>query len=72
MKAYKIWYDTRHFIHKDTTKENVIWTTDIKFALDADDMYNGLGLPSFSKAVRFFHDELKFNLYQRYDMLHYL
>jgi len=63
MKAYKIWHDTRHFIHKSTTNElNVTWTIDINDALDTDAMYNSLGLPPFSKAVRFFHDELGFSL----------
>ncbi len=63
MKAYKFWHDTRHFIHKSTTdKINVFWTTDINEALDVDEMYKGSGLPTFSKAVRFFHDTLGFSL----------
>jgi hypothetical protein len=36
MKAYKVWYETKNFIHKDTTDElNVKWTTEIKEAKDA-------------------------------------
>lgn len=72
MKAYKIWYDTKHFIHKDTTNElDVTWTEDIKDALDADDLYIDSGLPSFSKAVRFFFDKLGFSLNRsKYDALH--
>ena len=74
MKAYKIWNDEKNFIHKDTTNElDVSWTTDIKEALDTDVMYNGLGLPPFSKAARFFHDELGFSLnISKYDALYYI
>ena len=74
MKAYKIWHDTKHFIHKSTTNElNVSWTTNIDDALDADTMYKGLGLPPFAKAVRFFHDKLGFSLnISRVNALYYL
>jgi hypothetical protein len=73
MKAYKIWHDTKYFIHKDTINDlNVIWTNNINDALDADNLYIGSGLPSYSKAVRFFFDLLGFNLYNRYDQLHLL
>ena len=74
MKAYKIWHNTKHFIHKNTTDElNVFWTTNINDALDTNVMYEGLGLPPFSKAVRFFHDVLGFSLnISRYNALYYL
>ena len=74
MKAYKIWHDEKHFIHKDTTNElNVYWTTDINYALNADELYKGSGLPSYSKAVRFFHDKLGFSLnISKCDALYYL
>jgi hypothetical protein len=73
MKAYKIWYDTKHFIHKDTTNDlNVSWTTNINDALDTDSLYIGSGLPPYSKAVRFFFDKLGFNMAARYDALHLL
>lgn len=54
MKAYKIWHDTRHYIHKDTTDElNVSWTTNIEDALD---------IPQRGKAFTFFFDVLGFSL----------
>ena len=54
MKAYKIWHDTKHFIHKDTTSElNVRWTT------KEDDAKQ---VSSFSQAVEFFFDKLGFSL----------
>jgi len=54
MKAYKKWYDTKHFIHKDTTDEiNVFWTTDVKEAKEVD---------NYAEAVRFFFDLLGFSL----------
>jgi len=62
MIAYKVWHDTKHFIHKDTTNElNVQWTTDINDAK----VVNGYG-----QAIRFFVDLLGFNIWQRYDALH--
>ncbi len=65
MKAYKIWYDTKFFIHKDTTDElNVIWTENIK---DAKDVKN------YAEAVNFFFDKLGFSLnLSKYDPLHLL
>ena len=63
MIAYKVWNDTRHFIHKDTTDElNVIWTTNINDALNTDNLYKESGLPSFAKAYEFFFDTLGFNI----------
>ena len=54
MKAYVIWYDTPHYIHKSTTNElNVKWTTDVNEAKD---------VPTYSKAVDFFFDTLGFSL----------
>ena len=54
MKAYKIWHDTLHYIHKGTTNElNVQWTTDINQALD---------IPHRGKAITFFFDVLGFGL----------
>jgi hypothetical protein len=54
MKAYKIWHDTRHYIHKDTTSElNVQWTTNIEDAKD---------IPHRGKAFTFFFDVLGFSL----------
>lgn len=54
MKAYKIWYDEKNFIHKDTTNEmNVKWTTEEGEAKD---------VPSFREAVEFFFDKLGFDL----------
>ena len=70
MKAYKVWHETKHFIHKDTTNElNVQWTENIEDALDTDSLYVGSGLPPFSKAARFFFDFLGFNMAARYDAL---
>lgn len=34
MKAYKIWYDEKHFVHKDSTKDNVKWTTEVGEAVN--------------------------------------
>jgi hypothetical protein len=31
--AYKIWYDVPHYIHVDSTKDNLIFTTDVKKAM---------------------------------------
>lgn len=62
MIAYKIWYDTRFYIHKDTTNEmNVKWTDNAK---DAKKVAN------YAEAVKFFFDNLGFNLAARYDKLH--
>jgi len=62
MKAYKIWFDTKHFIHKDTTDEiNVSWTTNINDALDTKTLYLDINIPDFSKACRFFNDTLGFS-----------
>lgn len=54
MMVYKIWHDTKHYIHKDTTNDmNVQWTTDINQALD---------IPHRGKAITFFFDVLGFSL----------
>lgn len=54
MKAYKIWYDEKNFIHKDTTNEmNLRWTTEEDEAKEVS---------SFREAVDFFFDKLGFNL----------
>ena len=64
MKAYKVWHDTKHFIHKDTTNElNVGWTTNIEDAKD---------VPTKGEAFKFFFDTLGFNMAARYDALHLL
>jgi hypothetical protein len=63
MKAYKIWYDTKHFIHKDSTPDNVTWTENIADALD---------VPQRGKALTFFYFTLGFNIGARYDALHLL
>ncbi len=64
MIAYKIWHDTRYFIHKDTTNEmNVKWTEDINEAKD---------IPHKGKALTFFFSTLGFNIGARYDALHLL
>lgn len=63
MKAYKIWNDTKVFIHRDTiNKLQVVWTENIDQALDTDDLYKETSLPSYSKAVKFFFDELGFSM----------
>jgi hypothetical protein len=63
MKAYKIWHDTKHFIHKDTTNDmNVQWTTNIE---DAKEVSN------YAEAVRFFFDLLGFSMNpSKYDPLY--
>lgn len=54
MKAYKIWGDTLHFIHKDSTDElNVRWTENIKEAKIVS---------TFREAVDFFFNHLGFSL----------
>ena len=54
MKAYKIWHDTPHYIHKSTTNElNVKWTTEEGEAKEVS---------SFREAVDFFFDKLGFSL----------
>jgi len=64
MKAYKIWYDTKYFIHRDTTDQlNVFWTDNIEHAKD---------IPDKREAERFFFDELGFNPNARYDVLRLL
>ena len=65
MVAYKIWYDIKHFIHKDTTNElDVSWTTNID---DAKKVLN------YSEAVNFFHDNLGFSLnISRRNALYYM
>ena len=60
--AYKIWYDTKHYIHKDTTDQlNVSWTTNIE---DAKSFFK------YSDASNFFHDVLGFSYnHDKYDAL---
>ena len=54
MKAYKYWYGTKHYIHKDTTDElNVIWTVNEK---------NAKVVRNYAEAVKFFFDILGFSL----------
>lgn len=54
MKAYKIWEDTPHFIHKDSTNDlNVRWTEDIE---EAKEVF------TFREAVDFFFNHLGFSL----------
>jgi hypothetical protein len=54
MKAYKIWHDTNHYIHKDTTSDmDVKWTEDPKEAKDIFDK---------AEAFKFFFDKLGFSL----------
>lgn len=61
MRAYKVWHDVKHFIHKDTTNDlNVTWTTDILEAKVVNPR---------SEAIKFFYDELGFSQYTRYDAL---
>ena len=63
MLAYKRWYDTKYFIHKNTTNDlDVCWTTDATQALNVDTMYQNLNIAPYSKAMRFFFDELGFDL----------
>jgi hypothetical protein len=50
MRAYKIWYDIKHFIHKDSTDEDVFWTENIEEAKD---------LPKV-EAYKYFFDTLGF------------
>lgn len=64
MKAYKIWHDTKYFIHKDTTNElDVAWTENINEAKD---------ISGNKKAESFFFDILGFNYNARYDALRLL
>lgn len=54
MKAYKIWYDEPHYIHKDTTNDlNLKWTTDVTQAKDVS---------TYEQAVDFFFNKLDFSL----------
>lgn len=72
MKAYKIWYDTKYFIHKSTINElNVTWTTDIKDAKDTGGRTH-LDQKGYTPAVKFYEDTLGFNVHARYDTLHYM
>jgi hypothetical protein len=50
MKAYKCWDDTKHYIHKNTTEDTVVWTINVTEALD---------LPKV-QAYKFFFDTLGF------------
>ena len=63
MKGYKIWHNTKNFIHKDTTCElNVTWTENIE---DAKEVKN------YGEAVNFFFDKLGFSLNpSKYDPLY--
>ena len=64
MKAYKIWNDTKHFIHKDTTNElDVSWTENIEDAKS---------ITHKGEAIKFFFNTLGFCLNKRYDALHLL
>ena len=65
MVAYKVWNDTKHFIHKDTTNElNVTWTQNIDDAKV---------LPSYSESIKFFCDKLGFSMnISKYDALRFL
>ena len=62
MKAYKVWHDTKHFIHKDSTDDSVTWTENIDDAKD---------IPQ-RKALTYFFFTLGFNVGARYDALHLL
>jgi hypothetical protein len=62
MKAYKVWHDTKHFIHKDTTNElDVKWTENIEDAKS---------IPNKVEAHNFFENTLGFNTTQRYNALY--
>jgi len=65
MVAYKVWNNTKHFIHKDTTNElNVSWTENIKYAKE---------LPSYSESIKFFCDKLGFSMnISKYDALKFI
>lgn len=61
MVAYKIWHDTKHFIHESTTCElNVFWTTDRTKAKVIENRI---------EANEFFYDHLGFNPNKVYDKL---
>lgn len=53
IRAYKIWYDTKHYVAFGSTENKVIWTTDINKAVAFD---------TFLDASRFFHDYLGFHI----------
>lgn len=62
MKAYKIWYNTKNYIHKNSTSDSIIWTEDSK---------NAKIVGNWDSAVKFFFDELGFDLnMSRPDALH--
>lgn len=64
MVAYKIWHDTKYFIHKNSTNElNVQWTENIN---DAKIVNN------YSEAIKFFCDVLKFSIWKTYDNLYFM
>lgn len=54
MKAYKIWNDVKHYIHKNTTCD-----LDILFT---ENVNNAKILPNYGSAVKFFIDKLGFDL----------
>jgi len=64
MTAFKIWHDTKHYIHKSTTNElDVTWTIN---PADAKRISNKVD------AWKFFYDKLGFKMYTRYDRLYVL
>lgn len=63
MKAYKIWHDERHYIHKDTEHEmNLKWTP---YEEDAKEFKNK------KEAENFCYDKLGMNPYKQFDRLYF-
>lgn len=63
MTAYFIWYDTRHYIHKDSQKNNVTYTEDTTEAFSTDRFYK---LLEFLETIGLYNA-----IYRTYDPLHY-
>jgi hypothetical protein len=63
MVAYKIWHNTKHYIHKDTTDD-----MDIKWAENIEDAKVISG--GIAKAMDFFYYSLGFNMNAVYNKLY--
>lgn len=63
MTAYRIWYDTKYYIHKDSNESHVYYTTNIKKAVT----FSGLGqLSKFLDKIG-----LRDSINKMHDPIHY-
>lgn len=63
MTAYRIWYDTKYYIHKDSNESHVYYTTNIKKAAS---------FGKFHQLINFLDKiGLRDSINKQYDPIHY-